>query len=177
MAGTSAAALKTSRAVYFAESGGPVDCPVYDRYGLGPDFEVPGPAIVEEVDSTTVIHPGTRPIQVRPACGGRERTERVRDSVDRSYGRAPAREPVPAEMERGPRESLNRVGQLGQNPPRPARPRRCLTTVLAFMTMHSLFELKIGHTGYREGCTIHSSGQESSNARGIPPFATTTQGH
>ena len=53
-----AAALKTRRAVYFAESGGPVDCPVYDRYGLGPDFEVPGPAIVEEVDSTTVIHPG-----------------------------------------------------------------------------------------------------------------------
>ena len=26
------AALKTSRAVYFAESGGHVDCPVYDRY-------------------------------------------------------------------------------------------------------------------------------------------------
>ena len=56
--GDLAAALKTSRAVYFAESGGPVDCPVYDRYGLGPDFEVRGPAIVEEVDSTTVIHPG-----------------------------------------------------------------------------------------------------------------------
>ena len=56
--GVLAAALKTRRAVYFAESGGAVDCPVYDRYGLGPDLEVPGPAIVEEVDSTTVIHPG-----------------------------------------------------------------------------------------------------------------------
>ena len=53
-----AAALKPSRAVYFAESGGLVECRVYDRYKLPPDFEVRGPAIVEEVDSTTVIHPG-----------------------------------------------------------------------------------------------------------------------
>ncbi len=53
-----AAALKPSRAVYFAESGGLVECRVYDRYQLQPDFEVRGPAIVEEVDSTTVIHPG-----------------------------------------------------------------------------------------------------------------------
>ena len=58
--GDPSAALKTSRAVHFAESGGPVDCPVYDRYRLGPSFEVRGPAIVEEVDSTTVIHPGYR---------------------------------------------------------------------------------------------------------------------
>ena len=55
--GDLAAALKTSRAVYFAEGGGPVDCPVYDRYRLQPDFELRGPAIVEEIDSTTVIHP------------------------------------------------------------------------------------------------------------------------
>ena len=47
-------------AVYFAESGGLVDCRVYDRYKLEPDFEIQGPAIVEEVDSTTVIHPGYR---------------------------------------------------------------------------------------------------------------------
>ena len=53
-----AAALKPSRSVYFAESGGLVECRVYDRYQLQPDFEVRGPAIVEEVDSTTVIHPG-----------------------------------------------------------------------------------------------------------------------
>ena len=53
-----AAALKPCRAVYFAESGGLVECRVYDRYQLQPDFEVRGPAIVEEVDSTTVIHPG-----------------------------------------------------------------------------------------------------------------------
>ncbi len=60
--GEPAAALKASRAVYFAESGGHVDCPVYDRYGLGPDTEISGPAIVEEVDSTTVIHPGYRAV-------------------------------------------------------------------------------------------------------------------
>ena len=60
--GDSSAALKARRAVYFAESGGTVDCPVYDRYGLGPDDEISGPAIVEEVDSTTVIHPGYRAV-------------------------------------------------------------------------------------------------------------------
>ena len=58
--GDLAAAPKTSRSAYFAESGGLVDCRVYDRYKLQPDFEIQGPAIVEEVDSTTVIHPGYR---------------------------------------------------------------------------------------------------------------------
>ena len=57
-----AAALKTSRSAYFADSGGLVDCRVYDRYKLQPDLEVQGPAIVEEVDSTTVIHPGYRAV-------------------------------------------------------------------------------------------------------------------
>ena len=55
-----ASAQKASRSAYFAESGGLVDCRVYDRYKLQPGFEVQGPAIVEEVDSTTVIHPGYR---------------------------------------------------------------------------------------------------------------------
>ena len=53
-------ALKALRDVYFAESDGLVECRVYDRYGLGSGDEVEGPAIVEEVDSTTVIHPGYR---------------------------------------------------------------------------------------------------------------------
>ena len=48
---------KESRPVYFAESGGFVDCPVYDRYGLGAGCVVEGPCVVEEKDSTTVIHP------------------------------------------------------------------------------------------------------------------------
>lgn len=51
-------AIKAHRQVFFAESGGYVDCPIYDRYKLGASAIVPGPAIVEEFDSTTVIHPG-----------------------------------------------------------------------------------------------------------------------
>ena len=52
------AAIKTRRAVYLAESGGYVDCPIYDRYGLKSGNAIEGPAIVEEVDSTVVVHPG-----------------------------------------------------------------------------------------------------------------------
>ena len=57
-----ASALKTTRPAYFEESGGFVDCSIYDRYRLEPGCEVQGPAIVEEVDSTTVIHPGYRAV-------------------------------------------------------------------------------------------------------------------
>ena len=51
-------AAKETRPVYFAETNGFVDCPIYDRYTLpaGAGFE--GPAIVEEFDSTVVVHPG-----------------------------------------------------------------------------------------------------------------------
>jgi N-methylhydantoinase A len=52
-------AVKETRKVYFAESGGLIDCRVYDRYRLGEGDSIAGPAIVEEVDSTTVIHPRT----------------------------------------------------------------------------------------------------------------------
>jgi N-methylhydantoinase A len=53
-----AAEPKERRDVYFAEAGGYVETPVYDRYALpaGPAFG--GPAVVEEFDSTTVVHPG-----------------------------------------------------------------------------------------------------------------------
>jgi len=51
---------RTRRPVYFAESGDYVDCPVYDRYALGASAELMGPAVVEELDSTTVVHPGFR---------------------------------------------------------------------------------------------------------------------
>ena len=51
------ATAKGQRPVYFAESEGYVDCPVYDRYALGAGAVVQGPAIVEEIDSTTVVHP------------------------------------------------------------------------------------------------------------------------
>ena len=51
-------AQKATRSVYFAESDGYVECPIYDRYRLGAGCVLAGPAIVEETDSTTVIHPG-----------------------------------------------------------------------------------------------------------------------
>ncbi len=50
-------AIKGSRPVYFREQAGFVDTPVYDRYALQAGAEFPGPAIVEERDSTAVIGP------------------------------------------------------------------------------------------------------------------------
>ena len=51
-------ALKAVASVYFDESGGYVSCPLYDRYRLEPGHRIEGPAVVVELDSTTVIHPG-----------------------------------------------------------------------------------------------------------------------
>lgn len=48
------------RAVYFESSGGFIDTPVYDRFGLASGFAATGPAIVEEYGSTTVIWPEDR---------------------------------------------------------------------------------------------------------------------
>jgi N-methylhydantoinase A len=53
-------ARKPNRQVYFMESGGYVECPIYDRYRLGCGQIIEGPAIIEEADSTTVLHPGYR---------------------------------------------------------------------------------------------------------------------
>jgi N-methylhydantoinase A len=53
-----AVALQGQRPVYFAEAGGFVDCPIYLRYELGQGVAIDGPAVVEEMDSTTVVHPG-----------------------------------------------------------------------------------------------------------------------
>ncbi|MGB2828473.1 MAG: hypothetical protein WBC50_09825, partial [Dehalococcoidales bacterium] len=52
------AALRTRRQVYFSETGGFVECPTYDRYGLTCGNVIKGPAIVADKDATTVIHPG-----------------------------------------------------------------------------------------------------------------------
>jgi N-methylhydantoinase A len=49
---------KESRPVYYAEAGGYVDCPIYDRYALPAGGTFTGPAVVEELDSTLVVHPG-----------------------------------------------------------------------------------------------------------------------
>lgn len=48
------AAIKQRRRVVFAE-GRSLFCPIVDRAALRPGNRIPGPAIVEEVDSTTVL--------------------------------------------------------------------------------------------------------------------------
>jgi N-methylhydantoinase A len=53
-----AAALVGRRAVDFAETGGGLDTPVYDRARLAAGNRVPGPAVIEQFDSTTLLHPG-----------------------------------------------------------------------------------------------------------------------
>jgi N-methylhydantoinase A len=50
-------AIKGQRQAYFAELGGFVETPIYDRYQLGAGHTFAGPAIVEERDSTAVIGP------------------------------------------------------------------------------------------------------------------------
>lgn len=59
-AGSLADARKAPRPVYFAEAGGFVDCPIYERARLPIGVTVTGPAIVEQLDATTVIEPGQR---------------------------------------------------------------------------------------------------------------------
>lgn len=55
-----ASARTGERAAYFPELGGLVPCPVYAREALGPGHELEGPAIVEQLDSTSVVFPGQR---------------------------------------------------------------------------------------------------------------------
>jgi N-methylhydantoinase A len=51
---------KGQRPVWFSATTVARDCPVYDRYALGPGARLAGPAIVEERESTTVVPPGAR---------------------------------------------------------------------------------------------------------------------
>lgn len=51
-------ATKERRQVYFKQAGGLAECRIYDRGRLAPNNRLQGPAVVEEVDSTTVILPG-----------------------------------------------------------------------------------------------------------------------
>lgn len=52
------AAVTGRRPVWLPEAGGFVSCPVYDRDRLRPGHRIAGPAIVEQMDATTVILPG-----------------------------------------------------------------------------------------------------------------------
>ena len=54
------AALKERRPAYFASLARTVDCPVYDRARLAPGHAIAGPAIVEQLDATTVLRPRQR---------------------------------------------------------------------------------------------------------------------
>lgn len=54
------AAAKGVRAVYFAEEEGYAESTVFDRYRLTAGNVVPGPAMIEELDSAVVVHPGHR---------------------------------------------------------------------------------------------------------------------
>ena len=46
------------RQVYFEEAGGFLDCPIHERSSLGLETAIQGPAIIEQLDCTTVVHPG-----------------------------------------------------------------------------------------------------------------------
>lgn len=51
-------ALIGQRPVWFSESGGFTPCPVVDRTRLRWGNVVLGPAVIEELDATTLVHPG-----------------------------------------------------------------------------------------------------------------------
>ena len=51
-------ALKGYRSACFQDADGFVSTPIYDRYTLRAGACVAGPAILEEFDSTVMIHPG-----------------------------------------------------------------------------------------------------------------------
>jgi N-methylhydantoinase A len=45
--------------VWLPEAGGAVSCPIYNREQLQSGNCIAGPAIVEQMDATTVVLPGT----------------------------------------------------------------------------------------------------------------------
>jgi N-methylhydantoinase A len=49
-----------TRRVYIGNAGGWVDAQIYRRNALEPGFAAPGPAVIEEYGSTTIIWPGDR---------------------------------------------------------------------------------------------------------------------
>jgi len=50
-------AVKGRRPVWFSETSGFASCPVMDRYRLRWGDQIAGPVVIEELDSTTVVHP------------------------------------------------------------------------------------------------------------------------
>jgi N-methylhydantoinase A len=56
--GDIAEAVKGHRQVWFSEASGFLPCPILDRSLLRWRDVIPGPAVIEELDATTVLHPG-----------------------------------------------------------------------------------------------------------------------
>jgi N-methylhydantoinase A/oxoprolinase/acetone carboxylase beta subunit len=68
-----AARATGERAVIFDDPASPLPTPVLDRHGLATGQVVDGPAIIEQPDTTTVVHPGWQArvladgsLQIRP---------------------------------------------------------------------------------------------------------------
>ncbi len=57
-AGPVGGSLSGRRRVFLPEADGYADCPVFERARLGPGHGFRGPAIVEQMDATTVVLPG-----------------------------------------------------------------------------------------------------------------------
>ena len=53
-----AASIIGTRAAWLPEAGGLADCPLHDRERLAPGHRIAGPAIIEQMDSTTLLLPG-----------------------------------------------------------------------------------------------------------------------
>ena len=56
--GSPTEALSGRRPVYFEDAGGFVSCDIYHRGGLAPGSTIDGPAVLDNPDSTVLIHPG-----------------------------------------------------------------------------------------------------------------------
>ena len=54
------AAIKERRPVYFSSRRAYVESPVYERSRLAPGHRIDGPAVIEQLDATTVLAPGQR---------------------------------------------------------------------------------------------------------------------
>jgi N-methylhydantoinase A len=55
-----ASAKTGERDVCFDASAGLAPCAIYDRDLLAPGHAIAGPAVIEQLDSTTVVYPGQR---------------------------------------------------------------------------------------------------------------------
>ncbi len=51
-------ARKGTRQARFSGESGPAETPIWQRDGLRPDDALNGPAIIEQIDATTVVPPG-----------------------------------------------------------------------------------------------------------------------